>query len=70
MKTNQTCSNCLYSEVYTIHREFSCRRYPPLVVQGTYGNISTHFPRTVANDWCGEWVANHRTPEIGERTAQ
>jgi hypothetical protein len=61
MNHRTACSTCRY------WRKNTCRRYPPLIVQTVSGTAvwvsddgpETHWPRTDADDWCGEYVTQN-----------
>lgn len=38
-----------------------CRRYPPLLSEQSHESGDTQ-PRTVDDDWCGEWMPDPKKP--------
>lgn len=59
------CENCWYWETITTGREVRgfCKRHAPIVVtsppdSGSFASLTTTtlWPRTVAEDWCGDFT--------------
>ena len=63
---NESCSKCRFwcGEADTLDGEGrgECRRYAPRpefeYVEGSGMSYTTHWPGTLPDDWCGEFVSN------------
>lgn len=54
--TEQRCLNCRFWDEDE-QDVGECHRFPPVLT--TIGKlVSSQLPRTVANDWCGEYIAD------------
>lgn len=55
----RACSNCKLWVAGRIWHSGQCRRYPPTTIGGerlgTGLHVSTSFPTTGHDDWCGEF---------------
>jgi len=63
IKTTESCQSCKFWKGDFSKRD--CRRFPPVVVVRVcdgYSSVSTEFPTTPPNDWCGEYVKGEVKP--------
>ncbi len=54
--TDECCKNCYFWKAWpTAPEAGTCQRYPPLPDQRQDADRSHTFPRTLAQEWCGEF---------------
>jgi hypothetical protein len=55
MDRTERCKTCRFWHVeFDDNDTNKCRRFPPTIFTD-HGKLYNFFPRTVYDDWCGEW---------------
>jgi hypothetical protein len=63
MTDKPSCATCVYFKKEPPNPKavgmetFTCRAYPPQLFSMAPGNVTSIFPFTAADGWCGEWTA-------------